>query len=67
MNKPLAIALLIVGIILLIVGLGSMDSIQNSFSKLFSGELTDKTMWMIVGGCVCFVVGILGCFRSSRA
>ncbi|HYE07469.1 MAG TPA: DUF3185 family protein [Planctomycetota bacterium] len=67
MKMSLAIALVIVGIVLLIVGLGSADSIQNAFSRLFSGELTGKTMWLIVGGCVLAVVGLIGCMRSRRA
>ncbi len=67
MNTPLAIALIVVGIVLLLVGLGSTDSIQNAFSRLFSGQFTDRTTLLIVGGCVCAVVGLVGCFRRARA
>ncbi len=66
MNMPISIALTVVGILLLVFGLGSIDSIQNSFSRLFSGHLTDRTMWLIVGGCLCTVVGLSGCYRSRR-
>ncbi len=67
MKMSLAVALIIVGIALLIFGLGSADSIQNAFSRLFSGEFTGRTMWLIIGGCVCAVVGLIGCIRSRRA
>lgn len=67
MNMPIAIVLTVIGILLLVFGLGSVDSIQNSFSRLFSGHLTDRTMWLIVGGCVCMAVGLFGCYRSRRA
>ncbi len=67
MNMSLALALLVAGIVLLIFGLNSADSIQNAFSRLFSGHLTDKTMWLIVGGSVCLVLGLFGCYRSRRA
>ena len=67
MNMPVALALIVVGIVLLIFGLGSADSIQNAFSRAFTGHFTDRTMWLIVGGCICFVVGVLGCYRYRRA
>jgi hypothetical protein len=67
MNMPIALALLITGIVLLIFGLGSADSIQNAFSRFFTGHFTDRTMWLIVGGCVCAVAGLVGCYRRQRA
>jgi hypothetical protein len=64
MKMPIALALIVAGIVLLVFGLGSADSIQNAFSRLFTGQPTDKTLWLIVGGSVCFVVGVFGCYRS---
>lgn len=66
MQFPLAIILLVVGILLLLFGLSATDSIQNAFSQLFTGHLTDNTMWLIVGGSVCLVAGIYGCYRTTR-
>lgn len=57
MKMPLALALVVVGIALLIFGLNSSSSIQDAFSRLFSGQFTDRTMWLIVGGSVCLFVG----------
>ncbi len=67
MNLPIALALIVIGIVLLIAGLGSADSIQNAFSRLFSGHLDDRTMWAIVGGCICAADGLVGCYRCKRA
>ncbi len=67
MKMPLALALIVVGIGLLIFGLGSTDSIQNAFSRMFTGHFTDRTMWLIVGGSVCFIVGVFGCYRGRRS
>ena len=66
MRIPIALAFLVTGLALLIFGLNSADSIQNAFSRLFSGHVTDRTMWLIVGGCVCFVIGLFGCFANRR-
>ena len=66
MKMALAIVLIIIGLVLLIMGLGSSDSIQNAFSRLFTGNLTDRTMLLIVGGCVLLVVGVFACYRNRR-
>ncbi len=66
MNFPVALVLTIVGIILLLFGLGSADSIQNSFSRLFTGHPTDRTMWLVVIGSVCLIAGLSGWYRSRR-
>ncbi len=67
MKMPVALGLIVAGILLLLFGLGSVDSIQNSFSRLFTGHFTDRTMWLIVGGSLCFVAGVVGCYRSRQA
>jgi hypothetical protein len=64
---PFALVLIVAGSVLLFFGLNSADSIQNAFSRFFSGHLTDKTMWLIVGGSVCLVAGVFSCYRSRRA
>jgi hypothetical protein len=66
MNMPFALAITVIGVVLLVIGLGSADSIQNSFSRLFTGHLTDRTMWLVVGGSVCLIAGLFGCYRSRR-
>lgn len=66
MKIQLALAFLIVGIVLLLFGTNSWDAILNAFSRLFSGNLTDHTMWLVLGGAVCLVCGLFGCFYSRR-
>src|SRR4051812_30026686 len=67
MKSPLALIVLVVGIALLLYGLGSADSIKDSFSRLFTGHPTDRTMWFIVGGSVLTIAGLGGFWRASRA
>ena len=67
MKMPLALVILVVGIILLLVGLNSSGSIADSFSQFFTGHFSDRTMWFIVGGSVCVVVGLYGSFYNRRS
>ncbi|HYE08186.1 MAG TPA: DUF3185 family protein [Planctomycetota bacterium] len=64
MKMPIALALLVVGIALLLYGLAMNDSLPNVFSRMFTGHPTDRTMWFIIGGAVCAAVGAAGCFRA---
>lgn len=66
MRYPLSIALIVIGVVLLLFGLGSADSIRDGFSRLFTGSPTDRTLWLMVGGTVCFLVGAVGIYRGAR-
>ena len=67
MNKPISLALLVIGVILLIYGAAASDSIGSSFSRFFTGNPTDKTVWLIIGGAVATAVGAAGMLRGSKA
>lgn len=56
MNISIALVMLVAGIALLIFGLGSTDSINNAFSRVFTGHYDERTTWLIVGGCVLVAV-----------
>ena len=67
MNKPLGIALLVVGAILLIYGISASDSFSSDVSRFFTGKPTDKTVWLLIGGAVAAVVGFfLTLGRSAK-
>jgi hypothetical protein len=67
MNKPVSLALLVGGVILMIYGASASDSIGSGFSRLFTGAPTDKAMWLLVGGAVAAVIGLGGVVRGSKA
>jgi hypothetical protein len=67
MNKPLSLALLAGGIVLIIYGLSASDSIGSSFSRLFTGSPTDKTIWLLVGGILAAAIGTGGLMRGSKS
>lgn len=63
MNRPLGIVLLVAGIVLLVFGINSSNSIGSEFSRFFTGSPTNKTVWLLIGG----TAGIIaGSFMSLR-
>ncbi len=67
MNKPISLALLIGGIILIIYGISANDSAASGFSRFFTGNPTDKTMWLLIGGGIAAAVGASGLFFGSKS
>ena len=66
MNKPLSIALLAGGILLIIFGINASNSFGSDISRFFTGSPTDKAIWMLVGGVIAAVVGLVGLMRGSK-
>lgn len=67
MNKPISLALLIGGIILLVFGFNASESIGSDFSRFFTGNPTDKAMWLLIGGGIAAIAGATGLFRGSKS
>ncbi len=59
MQRAIGIALLVGGVILLIFGINASESFGSEVSKFFTGNPTDKSMWLVVGGAVALVLGII--------
>jgi hypothetical protein len=64
-NKSLFLALLVIGVVLLVLGVIASDSISSGFSRLFTGEPTDKTLWLLIGGGVATIGGLGGLAGSK--
>ena len=67
MNKLISLALLVGGIILIIYGVSASNSNASGFSRFFTGNPTDKTMWLLIGGAVATAIGAVGLLRGSKA
>src|ERR1043165_5344433 len=59
MSPPriVAIALLVIGVVLLVIGMNATHSFADQMSNFFTGKWTDATMWYIIGGIALVVVG----------
>lgn len=66
MRNPLGIVLLLVGVVLLVLGFAASESLASSFSKFFTGEPTDRAIWLILGGVVSLGLGAAFSWRGSR-
>ncbi len=64
--KPLPILFLIVGVVLMVFGVRATDSVASSFSEFFTGNPTDRAMWLLLGGIVCLIVGAVMLGRGRR-
>jgi hypothetical protein len=65
MRNPLGIIIVIVGVVLLVLGIGASDSVSSSFSKLFTGAPSDKSIWLIITGLLAIGVGAVVSWRGS--
>jgi hypothetical protein len=65
MNKLFPIALLVGGIVLLVFGFQASNSFGSDVSRAFTGNPTDKAVWMIVGGAIAAVAGLAMTMRSG--
>jgi hypothetical protein len=65
MNKVISLAILAGGIVLVIYGVSASKSFSSDVSRFFTGSPTDKTMWLLIGGIVAIVIGLVGLFRGQ--
>ncbi len=66
MNKLISAALLAAGVVLLIFGFNASNSLGSDISRVFTGSPTDRAVWMLVGGAVLSVAGLVGLLRGGR-
>jgi uncharacterized membrane protein YidH (DUF202 family) len=66
MNKIISLALLIGGVVLMIIGINATNSFSSDVSRFFTGSPTNKAVWMLIGGIVAIVIGLMGMLRGSK-
>jgi hypothetical protein len=64
MTKAVSLALLAGGILLLIFGVSAAGSFSSDISRFFTGSPTNKAIWMLIGGAVLSIVGVVGLLRG---
>lgn len=66
MNSILGLGLLALGVVLLIFGFNASHSFSSDVSRTFTGNPTDRSMWLIIGGAVAVVVGFVLALTGRR-
>jgi hypothetical protein len=66
MNKMVSLALLVGGVVLIVMGISATNSFSSDVSRFFTGSATDKAIWMLIGGIIAAVIGLVGTLRSSK-
>ena len=66
MNKTISLAILVGGIVLVIFGVNASNSLSSDISRFFTDAPTDKAIWLLVGGAVVTIAGLMGLLRGLR-
>ena len=66
MNKAVSLAILAGGILLMVYGVAASRSFSSDVSRFFTGSPTDRAIWMLVGGVVAIIIGLVGLLRGSK-
>jgi hypothetical protein len=65
MNRPIGVVLLVAGVVLLVLGINSSNSVGSDFSRFFTGAPTDKAVWMLLGGIAALIAGSFMSLRGQ--
>lgn len=66
MNRIVAVALLVGGVLLMVFGINATNSFGSDVSRFFTGSPTDKAIWMLIGGIVATVAGLGLTLRGGK-
>jgi Protein of unknown function (DUF3185) len=66
MNNAVGLLLFAAGIVLLIFGFNESRSFGSDVSRFFTGNPTDRSMWLLMGGALAIVVGLVVAFTGTR-
>ncbi len=60
MKKGISVALVVVGVTLLFMGVSAMESFNSDVSRFFTGNPTDRSIWLLGSGLAATIVGASG-------
>lgn len=58
-QRLVGIALIAAGAVLVVLGLNAADAPLGQLSEALTGTYPDRTVWMLAGGAVALVVGLV--------
>lgn len=66
MNNIVGLGIFALGVVLLIFGFNESHSFGSDVSRAFTGNPTDRSMYLIIGGAVAVIVGLFLALRGVR-
>jgi hypothetical protein len=66
MHRVIGLAWWVVGIVLLSMGVSASDSIGSEISRFFTGNPSDRSIWLMLGGLASIVLGSAGLMASRN-
>ena len=66
MDKLDSLILLVGGVVLILIGINATNSLGSDVWWFFNSSPTNKAIWVIIGGIVASVVGLIGVIRSAK-
>lgn len=66
MQRIIGMALAAAGVVLLVLGISAADSVASDISRFFTGNPTDRSVWLMVGGVVGIAAGGVMAGMTSR-
>ncbi len=66
MNTLLGLGIFAVGVVLLIFGLNESQSFSSDVSRFFTGNPTNRSIWLLVGGVLAVISGLVLALRRTR-
>jgi hypothetical protein len=67
MHRAVGFGLIAVGVVLLVLGFQAADSFASDVHKFFTGDPTDRAVWLMIGGVAAAAVGIALTVMPRRA
>jgi hypothetical protein len=67
MNNIVGLTIFALGIVLLIFGFNESQTFGSEISRVFTGNPTHRTLWMLLGGGVAVVLGLTIAIRSRKS
>jgi uncharacterized membrane protein YidH (DUF202 family) len=65
MTKAISVALIVGGVVLLYFGGQAFHSLSSDVSRVFTGSPTNKAIFLIAGGVVATLAGLIGITTSA--
>jgi hypothetical protein len=66
MNNIVGLAIFALGIVLLIFGFNESHSFSSEVSRVFTGNPTNRAVWMIAGGAAAVIAGLVLALWGTR-